>query len=322
MSNIDILHIYTGTAGISGTYLHSIYKNLNFKYKQECITNYYYPFEEGKKIFFKNSELTGGKYYKNRRTRLIYRYYELTSGFIYVIVYILKNNVKKVNYSLIMSLKIQIYFLLVLRKFLRTKIIITCHDIIPFETTYSNRNKSFIVFSKIYHLADFLIVHNKSSFINLKNFYNINVDKIFFHHFPIMDSSLIFPLVPKSNNKIKFLFIGHLRKEKGLNILIEAWELLFHEDLNISLTIAGNKPPNVEYEFEKLKTKNCTIYNDYVDDKTYHRLLCESNYVILPYLSGTNTGIISSAISVNTVPITSDLPMFLNNSLVFPLRYL
>lgn len=51
-------------------------------------------------------------------------------------------------------------------------------------------------------------------------------------------------------------------------------------------------------------------------DEDYVRLVKESNCVVFPYTSGTNSGVISTVLSLGRDVIVSDLGMFTNNPLV------
>jgi hypothetical protein len=99
MQKVDILHIYTGTAGASGLYINEIFTSLQNKFKQEIIVNYYYPFPHGRKYFYKISEL-GAKKIKNTTLRLFIRFFELTIGLFRTYVFILLASPKVINYNL------------------------------------------------------------------------------------------------------------------------------------------------------------------------------------------------------------------------------
>ena len=70
---IDILHIYAGTSGAAGLYLDEIHLALNEKYKQEVVVSYNYPFNYGKKWFYRFSDISsiGLKALKIRKIRYI-----------------------------------------------------------------------------------------------------------------------------------------------------------------------------------------------------------------------------------------------------------
>lgn len=61
MSN-SLFHIYAGTQGSAGLYINEIIKALDLaNIKQNAFVSYYYPFKNGKKIFYRFTDLAAGK---------------------------------------------------------------------------------------------------------------------------------------------------------------------------------------------------------------------------------------------------------------------
>lgn len=323
---MDILHIYAGTSGSAGTYIHEIYKALNKKFKQEVIVSYFYPFNYGKKIFYRYSDLSKPNFlHKIDKVRLIVRYFELFFSLVYIFVFIKIKNPKVINYSLTSQINLERIFLKLVKKYTKCKLYITVHDAIPFETNYSNFEESLKKRKVFFDLADKLIIHNKNSYYDLINCYKIDEkNKIIEFPFPIMDikdmnySNQIDNLTSSlPNSKYIFSFVGHLRKEKGITILLEAWEKFnLENDLSNEsiLVIAGNIPKGFVYDFKK--NQNLIVIDRFLNDLEYKNLIEKSHCVILPYIRGTNSGIPSTVLSLNTRLITSDIEMFVNNEII------
>jgi glycosyltransferase involved in cell wall biosynthesis len=163
-------------------------------------------------------------------------------------------------------------------------------------------------------MADFLLVHNENSIVDLMQYYQIKPSKIICHPFPIMDLN---PWIKADITKtIDFLFIGHLRCEKGINILLESWEKFSSLYPEANLYVVGNNPPNSGIDVTKYKKYNIKFVLHYVDDAVYAQYIASAKCVILPYLRGTNSGIPSSVYSLGSDLIVSDIPMFKNNPLI------
>lgn len=321
---MDILHIYGGTSGSSGTYMNEIHKALNKNFNQEVIVSYFYPFNYGKKIFYKFSDLSKPNFlHKINKIRLAIRYIEMMFALCYSFIYIKTKKPKVINYSLTTQVNLELIFLKLIKKYTKSKLLITAHDVVPFETNYSNYEQSVLKRKRFFDLADKLIVHNQKSIDDLKKYYDYNENKIIKYSFPIMDitdiqyneEDKIKNLIP-TNKKI-FSFVGHLRKEKGIEVLLQAWED-FTKNYEISkecfLVIAGSIPKGFNYNFSDLD--NFILVDRFLNDVEYKSLIKTSECVILPYTKGTNSGIPSTVLTLGTKIITSDIDMFKDNEVI------
>ena len=312
MSN-SLFHIYAGTQGSAGLYINEIIKALDLaNIKQNAFVSYYYPFKNGKKIFYRFTDLAAGK--KKTKYRPYIRYVELICGLLIIFFEALFKRPRYINYSLNSSYLPEYAFLVLIKKMLKIKLIITCHDVVPFANSYLNISKENSRRAYLLNMADFLLVHNENSIVDLMQYYQIKPSKIICHPFPIMDLN---PWIKADITKtIDFLFIGHLRCEKGINILLESWEKFSSLYPEANLYVVGNNPPNSGIDVTKYKKYNIKFVLHYVDDAVYAQYIASAKCVILPYLRGTNSGIPSSVYSLGSDFIVSDIPMFKNNPLI------
>lgn len=313
---MDIFHIYCNTAGNSGLYMQEIYEALKCRYSQIIFVNYYYPFTDKdiKRIFFKFTEIDeNNKFnkYFNAFFRKVIRITELVIGYTKTLIFINKYKPRIINLSLTnMPFTIE-YLWLIRRVSPNSKIIITCHDVLPYKST------SYINYDKIYNTSDYLLVHNKTSKEILLNSFNQDENKVLKHEFPLMDLSKI-----KSNENVvnytdknikKFLFIGYMREEKGVDVLIKAWEQIGDRN-DCKLTIAGFKPQDVKLDFSKIDSfKNVELVIKKLSDKEYINIVQDTDYVIFPYKQVGNSGVLSTIVSLNKIPIVSNLEVFIKN---------
>lgn len=310
----NLVHVYSGTQGSAGLYINEILLALNGndRISQKAFVSYYYPFNNACKIFYKFTDLASGR--RKTRIRPYLRYIEMIYALFRILCYIMVNRPKYVNYSLNSSYYPEYLFLKIVRKILGIHLIITCHDVVPFVNNYLDLSKENNRRIYLLNLADYLLVHNSNSKTDLINYYGIKYDKIISHPFPIMDLRLLQHPVNKKN--IDFLFIGHLRVEKGIDILLNAWIKYHKEFPDATLYIVGNNPPNSGIMVDKYENLNITFILNYVDDRAYAQYIASAKCVVLPYIKGTNSGIPSSAYSLGTKLIVSDIPMFKNNVLI------
>lgn len=207
-----------------------------------------------------------------------------------------------------------VYFFLKLIRFTNSKLLIIVHDLVAFPSTYP----SFIFAdqNEILKLADGLIAHNEHSKIEL-----LRLKKdLFVFRFPLLDeeNSKVEKKYFSTKSKIKFLLLGHLRYEKGADILIEAWKkfILIYPDCE--LIIAGSLVPGCNISIENISSVK--LISHYLNDDEYSDLIFNCDYGILPYRFGTNSGILSSFVAAGKPVINSNLSLFTDSP--FTLREL
>lgn len=312
MSN-SLFHVYAGTQGSAGLYINEIIEAIGLTdIQQVAFVSYYYPFKNAKKIFYRFTDLASKK--KKTKFRPYFRYIELICGLSFVFLEALLKRPRYINYSLNSSYLPEYIFLTIVKKWLGINIIITCHDVVPFENSYLNTSKENNRRAYLLNMADLLLVHNENSTNDLIQYYNVDLSKIVYHPFPIMDlKSLEHPV---SIKRIDFLFVGHMRREKGINVLLESWKIFSSYYPKANLFVVGNNPHNSDVNVEEYRKYNVKFVLHYVDDTAYAQYIASARCVILPYLRGTNSGIPSSVYSLGTNLIVSDIPMFKNNPLI------
>lgn len=314
-----IYHIYWGTAGNAGLYLDEIYQTLDKAgFAQKAFVSYYYPFDYGEKIFFKRTEMEHCKYKGVLRKAMMGL--ELICGLFKVFFASLRDKPTIINYSYAGWGNGLIYlFIKLMRYFNKGKLIITCHDVVPSVRSKKGYDKELRTKAKCYALADKLLVHNENSIDDLNKLFSVDRDKVLIHPFPIMDLSKMDKGSGTSCKQYDFLFIGHLRREKGVEILFESWPVFHKACPKATLCVAGN--PAFYEEYITARKGICDKCNidlklGFIRDEDYIGIVKSANCVIFPYTAGTNSGVISTVISLGRNVITSNIGMFANNPLV------
>lgn len=316
-----IYHIYWGTSGNAGLYTDEIYQSLKkHGYKQKVFVSYYYPFDYGERVFFKRTEMEHC-HYKGILRKLM-QAFEL----LYALYLIWKNakidNPKVINYSYVSRGNTAIlFFLRRLKDIKGTKLVITCHDVIPVIDNEAEYNREIVIKKKIYSLADYYIVHTENSKEELLNVFDVVDSQVLIHPFPLMDLSKLDKKKRLRGDQIEydFLFIGHMRPEKGVDILVEAW-MKFHEICpTAKLCIAGNPNYYKDYLIQKAEVcahSNISLKLGFIKDDDYISIVKSARCVIFPYTGGTNSGVISTVVSLNRDVLTSDIGLFAANPFV------
>lgn len=304
----DIVHLYFGTKGSAGLYLHEIYSTLlSINIKQKVIVSSYFPFKYGFKIFFPISD-----FFKNINNliRIPIRGIELILGYFISFFVLINLKPKFLNFSLISLTKVDFYFLFFVKKILKIKLVITCHDVVPFGESETKVNARMAIMMKIFELSDFFIVHNSHSRSILVDDYLISESKVFVHRFPLMDLQIIFPHLKLEKNSFDFIFLGFLRINKGLNLLLEAWKIFIANNPNSTLYIGGKIPADSNLDLKLFNQPGITFNPEFLEDRDLYQKMYSSSCIVLPYLSGTNSGILSLAIASGCNIIYSDIDCF------------
>lgn len=319
MYSYKVYHIYWGTAGNAGLYLDEIYQVLkNAGYSQKVFVSYYYPFDYGERIFFKRTEMEHCGY--KGLTRKVMQAMELLYALVIILWSASKEMPNIVNYSYVSSGNVLLLnFLKLLKRLCKCKLVITCHDVVPFSRDEKEYNREMAIKRKIYALADFYLIHNENSKKDLQRLFGVVNDKILNHPFPLMDLSKLDKGASTIETKYNFLFIGQMRREKGVDVLLDAWQHVISACPDAKLCIAGNPLYYKDY-LEKKKewcdSNNVTLKLGFIKDSEYAMTVNSTKCVVFPYTAGTNSGVISTVVSLGRDVITSDIEMFADNPFV------
>ena len=104
------------------------------------------------------------------------------------------------------------------------------------------------------------------------------------------------------NDKIIIGYVGRVTREKGINILLEAFESLKRENDNIQLLVAGKGIPNI---VNPLKEKPGVIYREFNDDSS--KLIKALDIFVMPSLIETTSLVTLEAMSCEKIVIASSV---------------
>jgi len=314
-----LLLVDSATSGVAGAYVEAICRRLAHRDRVEVAVSYYFPFPYGKRMFFKYSELTAQHLYTLGRARLYVRFAELLGAFARLFTWVVVSRVRVVCYALSSNLWAEYAFLWLLKRVARVKVFLICHDVVPFVAPGEDHAQMVRRRRRFYVLAHKLIVHNDNSIDDLQEVFGISADKVGQFPFPIYDcQDMGFRTVDVlgHTDKRRFLFIGHLRREKGVDVLLEAWSRFSQLGGNAELIIAGNIPPGCAYDLGSASERGIRLLGRYLSDEEYLNLIRQSDCVVLPYLRGTNSAVVSTVLAARKNLVVSDIPMFRSNPLI------
>ena len=136
--------------------------------------------------------------------------------------------------------------------------------------------------------------------------------KVFFHPFPSLVTKAIIggKCVPNElvDNKNKYiLFFGRIEEYKGLRLLYEAFTRTSDLKDNYTLVIAGKG--DMPFSIGGI-TENVTVINRYIKDEEIRSLFENACCVVYPYISATQSGVLSLAFYFGVPTLVSDVPFF------------
>lgn len=318
MERIDIVHVHPQSAGADSGYLLKISDALDTHYSQAIVTNFYNTISKPYcyKLFFQNTEVYSGKFKKRSGFKfLICLAIELWKGYFRLLRIIRQTKPRIINFSLTSSRWVDLLIMLIHLFHKKTKVVVTCHDVTP---PLLDRVHSLfaIKYKRIYKRADALLVHSPHDVDIITEKYQVPREKIFYHPFPLKGLRLS---PRKLKPYIHFSLVGVLSPYKGVDILSRAWCEYLSKRVDIHLTIAG-MPAGIDDSIfdDLLKCPNVTVTKRFLTTSEYCSLVSATDYILLPYRTCGNSGVLADFVSSNCVPVVSNLTAFVNSPYILP----
>lgn len=228
-----------------------------------------------------------------------------------------KNDISVIHIQWFLFSPLDYYFLHKLKK-IGKKIVVTIHDILPFN----EKRYDYVCHKKIYNLADEIIVQAKVNKERLLDTFTIEKEKIkyiphgnFVEYGEVIEKSFAKSHLGIDKNKKVILFFGQIKKVKGLGILIEAMTKVIKKYPNCLLVIAGKTFDEKFDDYENQIISN--ELQDYVkcdikfipdEDVKYYFNACE--FVVLPYINIFQSGVIQLCYAYEKAPIATNVGGF------------
>ena len=186
------------------------------------------------------------------------------------------------------------------------KVITLIHNAIPHEPKFFDRPMAklffkqchgFIVLSDIVR-DDLLKLYPKAQYIQ-------NPHPLYNHFGAPIDKRIACDKIHIPNNKKNLLFFGLIRDYKGLDLLIEAINIL---DNSYQLIIVGECYGSFEKYQKQINNSPAKgrifVYNYYISDDDIPLFFSAADALVLPYRSATQSGVVSIAYHYN-LPMVS-----------------
>lgn len=218
----------------------------------------------------------------------------------------IKKAIKGIDIDLIYIPMIS-YWTEIIQKYITAKrTVYTAHDVIPHDG-----KRSFISRSqeRIARKSDDIIVLSNSYVETAANLFRKNKKNIYvlphgncFNMASNKHQSEMYPI-----DTFNFIYYGQISEYKGLDILAQAFRILFKQFKNVSLTIAGSGDfSRYEESFKSIGCPRIFIINRWINDEEVPELFSGIKQVaVLPYKNATQSGIIPLAMHLKTPVIAT-----------------
>lgn len=110
---------------------------------------------------------------------------------------------------------------------------------------------------------------------------------------------------PDLKSQKEILFIGRFVKYKGVEYLIRAFAKIQNDYLDWKLVIKGSGNPYFAPELKSINPEQLIFENHYLSDSELADTVRRANVIVLPYVDGSQSGVIALAKAFNKIVITT-----------------
>lgn len=176
------------------------------------------------------------------------------------------------------------------------RIVTTVHDPIPHVITKKTKINR-LIRKVAYRSIGHFVLLNKNQAKEFTNYYGIDERKLLFSRLGNFDVIKAFGDKKESKTR-NILFFGRISPYKGVEYLLEAYSSIMNAYQDTKLIVAGGG----KYHFDITPYKNNTqieFVNEYISTERLSSLIQESEFVVCPYVSATQSGVVASAHALN-----------------------
>lgn len=198
------------------------------------------------------------------------------------------------------------------------KCVSTIHDLHRHESRkeWYKEIRAKIRYKRLYKnflFSKYVITNSAGQYKELKQ--NYNNKNVFYHSFPSLVSDVIKngnDIAPElvNINKPYILFFGRIEEYKGISLLYKIFTETSDLYEHFYLVIAGKGT----LPFNRVSNeKNVIIMNRYIKDTEIANIYQNAACAVYPYISATQSGVLSLAYYFKTPILASDVPFFKDN---------
>jgi glycosyltransferase involved in cell wall biosynthesis len=182
--------------------------------------------------------------------------------------------------------------------------LLTVHD--PISHNKLSWMENFIRRTLFYKANKNILLLSKALLTQFSKKYGIEKRRIFFSSLGIYD--ILKQFAANQNDYGQYvLFFGRIEPYKGVNVLIEAYKKSNLPKEGVKLVIAGKG--NINHNESDIP-KDVVLINRFIENDELANLISHCRYVVLPYLSATQSGCVMSAYAFNKPVLATDVGDF------------
>lgn len=179
-------------------------------------------------------------------------------------------------------------------------VILLCHNMVDHEASGWKRFLSGLMMRQ----ADAFVVHSTEHRQHVER--EFPGRPVMFTPIPAYDEHPLSGVSLQKRGRLELLFFGFIRPYKGLDVLLDALELL--EGDEIYLTVAGEAWQDSEKTIARLRRIECEkveLHIEFVSDSMAAALIERADAVVLPYLAASGSAVTALAYNFDTPVIAS-----------------
>lgn len=111
---------------------------------------------------------------------------------------------------------------------------------------------------------------------------------------------------PSLTNPLKLYFFGRMEVYKGVEVLLDAAEILHDKNVPFELSVAGRGPELDRLQDRFRRLPEVTVRNGFVPPTEVIESIQNADCVVLPYLGATQSGVLAAAFAGRRTVIASD----------------
>jgi glycosyltransferase involved in cell wall biosynthesis len=198
-----------------------------------------------------------------------------------------------------------------------TRVILTVHDLLPHDT--GQRYKK--LFLNLYSEVNEIICHSDPIAEQLHVEFGVPFAKIsiiphgpFFYDLPTPRAQELLHDLGPDEAKLLFLFQGIIFPYKGVDLLLDAWQIVESETSEACLVIAGTGSPELleqlRLQADRLGLQRVHLQFHFISTEELVTLYRAADVVVYPYRAVTTSGALATGLALGKTIVASDLSVF------------